>query len=78
MMFICMYIITTILLVGGLFMLSLPDVYTVGAIILFILLSFTFAFRNKTDSEDAYLFVAVHPTRVVPAMIKESNRTRRY
>ncbi len=77
MMFICMYIITTILLVGGLFMLSLPEVYTGGAIILLILLLFIFAFRNKTDSEDAYIFVAVHPARVVPAMLKESNRTRR-
>lgn len=33
--------------------------------------------RNKTDSEEAYL-LAVQPARVVPAMIKESNRTRRY
>jgi hypothetical protein len=75
-MFIGMYIITTILLVGGLFMLSLPDVYIAGAIVL-LFLPFIFAFRKKTDSEDAYLFVTVHPTRVVPAMLKESNRNWR-
>ncbi|AJQ29042.1 hypothetical protein JBW_03705 [Pelosinus fermentans JBW45] len=74
-MFICMYIITVILLVSSLFILSLPEIYIVGAIVLFVFLPFTF--RKRTHSEDAYLFVTVHPVRVVPAMIKESNKNWR-
>jgi len=78
MMFFGIYIITTILLVGSLFILNLPDMYIVGAIVFLVFLPFTFTSRKKSYSEDAYLFVTVHPTRVVPAMEKESNRTRRF
>jgi len=47
----------------------------VGAIVLLVFLPFIF--RKRTHSEDAYLFVTVHPVRVVPAMIKESNKNWR-
>jgi hypothetical protein len=53
----------------------LPEIYIAGAIVLFVFLPFTF--RKRTHSEDAYLFVTVNPVRVVPAMIKESNKNWR-
>jgi len=70
-----MYIITVILLVSSLFIFSLPDIYIVGATVLLLFLPFMFG--KRTHSEDAYLFVTVHPVRVVPAMIKESNKNWR-
>lgn len=78
MMFICIYIITTILLIVSLFILNMPDIYIGGAIVFLTFLPFTCAFGRKAHAEDAYLFVTVHPTRVVPAMTKQLNRIRRY
>ncbi len=45
-MFICMYIITAILFISSLFILSLPEIYIVGAIVLLVFLPFIFRKKN--------------------------------